>query len=98
VYKYLLSIPGFGPDLSAKVLAAIGDLFRFESLSRRLDGRESSFKDSRLGLKRMAADISNHELDAESEEQVFMKAIATEEEGKIHWMNSDIDMKDIREV
>jgi hypothetical protein len=46
----------------------------------------------------MAADISNHELDAESEEQVFMKAIATEEEGKIHWMNSDIDMKDIREV
>ncbi|MBE9592548.1 MAG: transposase [Proteobacteria bacterium] len=51
-YKYLLSIPGFGPVVSATVLAAIGDPFRFESLSRRLDGRESGFKDSRLGLKR----------------------------------------------
>jgi transposase len=30
-YKYLLSIPGFGPDVSAKVLAGIGDPFRFES-------------------------------------------------------------------
>ena len=30
-YKYLLSIPGFGPDVSAIVLAAIGDPFRFES-------------------------------------------------------------------
>jgi len=30
-YAYLLSIPGFGPDISAKVLAAIGNPFRFES-------------------------------------------------------------------
>ena len=30
-YQYLLSIPGFGPDVSAIVLAAIGDPFRFES-------------------------------------------------------------------
>jgi len=30
-YKYLLSIPGFGPVVSAIVLAAIGDPFRFES-------------------------------------------------------------------
>lgn len=29
-YKYLLSIPGFGPDISAKALGAIGDPFRFE--------------------------------------------------------------------
>ncbi len=29
-YEFLLSIPGFGPDVSAKVLAAIGDPFRFE--------------------------------------------------------------------
>jgi transposase len=28
-YPYLLSIPGFGPDVSAKVLGAIGDPFRF---------------------------------------------------------------------
>jgi len=28
-YEYLLSIPGFGPDVSAKVLGAIGDPFRF---------------------------------------------------------------------
>ena len=30
-YTHLLSIPGFGPDVSAKVLAAIGNPFRFES-------------------------------------------------------------------
>jgi len=30
-YEYLLSIPGFGPDISAKVLAAVGDPFRFQS-------------------------------------------------------------------
>jgi len=28
-YHYLLTIPGFGPDVSSKVLAAIGDPFRF---------------------------------------------------------------------
>jgi transposase len=30
-YTYLLSIPGFGPDVSAKVLGAIGDPYRFTS-------------------------------------------------------------------
>jgi transposase len=30
-YTYLLSIPGFGPDVSAKVLGAIGDPYRFIS-------------------------------------------------------------------
>ena len=30
-YTYLLSIPGFGPDVSAKVLGAIGDPSRFTS-------------------------------------------------------------------
>jgi transposase len=30
-YPYLLSIPGFGPDVSAKVLGAIGDPHRFTS-------------------------------------------------------------------
>ena len=30
-YKYLLTIPGFGPDVSAKVLGAIGNPFRFEN-------------------------------------------------------------------
>lgn len=28
-YKYLLSIPGFGPDVASKVLGAIGNPFRF---------------------------------------------------------------------
>jgi len=28
-YSYLLTIPGFGPDVSSKVLAAIGNPFRF---------------------------------------------------------------------
>jgi len=30
-YPYLLSIPGFGPQVSAQVLAAIGDPFRFQN-------------------------------------------------------------------
>ncbi len=30
-YSYLLSIPGFGPDVSSKVLAGIGTPFRFDS-------------------------------------------------------------------
>jgi transposase len=30
-FKYLLTIPGFGPDISAKVIGAIGNPFRFEN-------------------------------------------------------------------
>ena len=33
-YDYLLTIPGFGPDVSSKVLAAIGNPFRFNSVSQ----------------------------------------------------------------
>jgi transposase len=33
-YEYLLSIPGFGPDVSSNVIAAIGDPFRFENGSQ----------------------------------------------------------------
>ncbi len=30
-YSYLLTIPGFGPDISSKVLGAIGNPFRFDT-------------------------------------------------------------------
>ena len=30
-YRYLLTIPGFGPDVASKVLGAIGNPFRFRS-------------------------------------------------------------------
>jgi len=30
-YRYLLTIPGFGPDVSSKVFGAIGDPFRFKT-------------------------------------------------------------------
>ena len=33
-YSYLLTIPGFGPYISAKVLASIGDPFRFENTNQ----------------------------------------------------------------
>jgi len=33
-YDYILTIPGFGPDISSKVLAAIGNPFRFNSVSQ----------------------------------------------------------------
>jgi transposase len=31
IQSYLLTIPGFGPDVSSKVLAAIGNPFRFDT-------------------------------------------------------------------
>jgi transposase len=33
-YKYILSIPGFGPDVSSKVIGAIGDPFRFDNATQ----------------------------------------------------------------
>jgi transposase len=33
-YEFLMSIPGFGPDISAKVLAYIGDQYRFDKASQ----------------------------------------------------------------
>jgi transposase len=33
-YKYILTIPGFGPDISSKTLAAIGNPFRFETANQ----------------------------------------------------------------
>jgi transposase len=33
-YSYLLSIPGFGPDVSSKVIGAIGDPFRFDNATQ----------------------------------------------------------------
>ena len=47
-YQYLLSIPGFGPYVSAVVLAAIGNAYRFENASQilRLAGFDLSAKRS----------------------------------------------------
>lgn len=36
-YSYLLTIPGFGPDVASKVLGAIGDPFRFQRCSQVLN-------------------------------------------------------------
>jgi len=33
-YKFVIGIPGFGPDITAKVLAYIGDQYRFETASQ----------------------------------------------------------------
>jgi len=47
-YHYLLSIPGFGPDVSSTVLAAIGNPYRFEKGSQviRIAGYDLSAKRS----------------------------------------------------
>lgn len=47
-YHYLLSIPGFGPDVSSKVLAAIGNPFRFGSVKQviKMAGMDLSAKRS----------------------------------------------------
>jgi len=36
-YQHLLSIPGFGPDVSSKVIGAIGDPYRFEKAKQVLN-------------------------------------------------------------
>ena len=53
-YRYLLSIPGFGPDISAKVLAAIGNPFRFENATQvlKLAGLDLSSQRSGKGSDR----------------------------------------------
>jgi len=50
-YSYLLSIPGFGPDVSAKVLAAIGNPFRFDSQKQVLKMAGMDLSAKRSGKK-----------------------------------------------
>ena len=47
-YAYLLTIPGFGPDVSSKVLGALGDPFRFKNYKQviRMAGFDLSAKRS----------------------------------------------------
>jgi len=65
-YSYLLTIPGFGPDVSSKVLAAIGNPFRFDSqkqvvkmagmdLSAKRSGKKSETVIPRLSKKGKAS-------------------------------------------
>lgn len=54
-YTYLLSIPGFGPDISAKVLAAIGNPFRFENARQVLRTAGLDLSASRSGKRSDAA-------------------------------------------
>ena len=48
-YKALISIPGFGPDISSKVLAYIGDQYRFEKASQVLKMAGFDLSASRSG-------------------------------------------------
>jgi len=48
-YDYLLTIPGFGPDISSKVLATIGNPFRFNSMSQVLKMAGMDLNASRSG-------------------------------------------------
>lgn len=50
-YDYLLTIPGFGPDVSSKVLAAVGDPFRFNSASQVLKMAGMDLNAERSGQK-----------------------------------------------
>ncbi len=50
-YEYLLSIPGFGPDISAKVLRAIGNPSRFDNGSQVLKMVGMDLSASRSGKK-----------------------------------------------
>jgi len=50
-YAYLLTIPGFGPDVSSKVLGAIGDPFRFEKASQVLKTAGLDLSANRSGAR-----------------------------------------------
>lgn len=54
-YTYLLSIPGFGPDISAKVLGAIGNSHRFTSAKQVLKMAGLDLCASRSGKKSNSA-------------------------------------------
>ena len=54
-YSYLLTIPGFGPDISSKVLAGIGNPFRFNSAKQVLKTAGWDLCASRSGKKSDAA-------------------------------------------
>ncbi len=59
-YKYILTIPGFGPDLSAKTLGAIGDPDRFENVKQvlKLAGLDLSADRSGKGSDKAIPEIS----------------------------------------
>jgi transposase len=59
-YEFLLSIPGFGPDVSAKVLGAIGDPFRFQNGRQvlKMAGLDLSAERSGKGSERVVPVIS----------------------------------------
>jgi hypothetical protein len=50
-YSYLLTIPGFGPDVSSKVLAAIGNPFRFNTENQVLKMAGMDLSATRSGEK-----------------------------------------------
>ena len=59
-YIYLLSIPGFGPDISSKVLGAIGNPFRFKNKKQviKMSGLDLSASRSGQSSDRAVAVIS----------------------------------------
>ena len=54
-YSYLLTIPGFGPDLSSKVLGAIGNPFRFDTQKQVLKMAGMDLNAERSGNRSYAA-------------------------------------------
>jgi transposase len=54
-YSYLLTIPGFGPDVSSKVLGAIGNPFRFNTQKQVLKMAGMDLNAKRSGKKSEAA-------------------------------------------
>jgi transposase len=56
-YSFLLSIPGFGPDVSARVLGALGDPHRFENHRQVLKMAGLDLSADRSGKKQDAAPV-----------------------------------------
>jgi transposase len=95
-YKYVLTIPGFGPDLSARVLGAIGEADRFQNgkqvlklagldLSADRSGKDSDKaipKISKRGKADLRYALYQAALIASTKNQDFMRYYARKLEGR----------------
>ncbi len=74
-YTYLLTIPGFGPDISAKVLGAIGNPHRFENERQVLKMAGLDLSADRSGKKSGAVPVISKRGKADLRHGLYMAAL-----------------------
>ncbi|MCX5798123.1 MAG: IS110 family transposase [Proteobacteria bacterium] len=74
-YTYLLTIPGFGPDISAKVLGAIGNPHRFENERQVLKMAGLDLSADRSGKKSGAVPVISKRGKADLRHGLYLAAL-----------------------